>query len=365
MIKDYWIYDWAKLRQDEVIRIPQEYIIHSDFTVRADKNEIIEAFAQINLFFSNMYGDIAEHPEQFGMPLHQKDKYRFFSQQWRDSGQAPYRPAMLLYNLFICGDIFDQAVVVSLTKLKSINKVKQSHCIFSKLTEYGFVFEGLKNNKLFENDIIISYPDNTVLLLLLKALADKAHNTNRLDDFFCCHFRLLQDNMNTANYGQGADDVADRIHTEAEKEFVYKMDEALLDKGMFRKLYGGYEGHGFAYYDSENVMKKKGPYLFRLVSRSPDIVDSIHETEKMLLMVRIRNVSNCLEYLATCPDSVKEVFRYNDPGCANRPCNKGIAYEFEGKNYWRCGCCAPAFRFKPNVEDIPHYIKLVDLGSHK
>jgi len=74
------------------------------------------------------------------MPLHLKDKYRFFSQQWRDSGNAPYRPFMLLYYLFISGEVENQTIKVSSDKFK---------------------------------------------------------------------------NMNTSNYGLGADDVTDRVHTEA------------------------------------------------------------------------------------------------------------------------------------------------------
>jgi len=67
----------------------------------------------------------------------------------------------------------------------------------------------------------------------------------------------------------------------------------------------------------EKVMNSKGPYLFRIVSRSTDIVGSISETEKMLLLLRIRNVGNCIEYLKTCPDSVRDIFRYSDEGWLN------------------------------------------------
>lgn len=361
----YWIYDWAKLRQDEVIKLPDNYKIHEDFLKQMDEEHVKLAFSEIHSIFVNIYGDITKFPEEFCMPLHLKDKYRFFSQQWRDSGNAPYRPFMLIYYLFISGEVENQRIKVSSEKFKDINTVKQIHFLFKKLEDYGFHFEGLKNHKLSKDDFTISYPHNTAILLVLKSLADKAYNTNRLGDFLCCHFRLLQDDMCTANYGLRADNVADRVDTEAEKAFVYKMDETLMSMGMFRKSYVGYEGHGLAYYDSEKVMNSKGPYLFRIVSRSTNIVSSISETEKMLLLLRIRNVGNCIEYLKTCPDSVRDIFRYSDEGCSNRPCNKGVAYEFEGKAYWRCGCYAPAFKLKPKIQHVPHYIKLVELGSKK
>jgi len=32
---------------------------------------------------------------------------------------------------------------------------------------------------------------------------------------------------------------------------------------------------------------------------------------------------------------------------------------------WRCGCCSAPFYFSPIKDDIPHYIKLVELGLKK
>jgi hypothetical protein len=208
-----------------------------------------------------------------------------------------------------------------------------------------------------------------LFLPLLKLLADKAYSADRLNDFLCCHFRLLKDNLNTADYGHSADNVADRVHTAAEKEFVYKMDEALMSLGLFRKLYGGFECHGLAYYHSEKTMNAKGPYTYRLVSRTPDIENNPYETEKLRLMLRIRSVSSCLEYLKGCPDSVNRIFTdWNDAGCGKRisdDCKHGISYEISGTLYWRCGCCHSPFSFKPQIESIPHYLKLVELGEKK
>jgi len=62
MKNDYWIYDWAKFRQSEVVSVPKTYKIHSDFTLHADENEIRDAFAQINTLYSAIYGDIADTP---------------------------------------------------------------------------------------------------------------------------------------------------------------------------------------------------------------------------------------------------------------------------------------------------------------
>ena len=76
----------------------------------------------------------------------------------------------------------------------------------------------------------------------------------------------------------------------------------------------------------------------------------------------------CLDYLKHCPDTVKQIFLRGDSGCKNRlngTCKFGQEYSIDGDTYWRCGCCNAPFYFKPIKEDIPHYIKLVELGLKK
>ena len=379
MNQEYWVSVWAKRRQDEVVRIPESYKIHADFLQHMEKDEVQSAFVELNTLFQTIYGDMALRPDEYGMPLNLKDKHRVFSHEFSDSGQAPYRPFILLYNLSLLGEISDGGIVTSIEKYKAhkpppkyltgvSQNIKNHHFLFEKLMDYGFVFEGLKNNKLSNNDIITTYPDNPNLLHLFKLLADKAHKTDRIQDFLCCHFRLLQNNLETTDYGHGADDVADRI-TYAEKAFVHKFDETLKAMGFVSKPYGGIECHGVAYYHNDKDMNAKKPYTYRLITRGMDFENVNNEAEKMRLQLRLRNISNCREYLHSCSDSVKQIFtEYTDEGCAkrqNQTCKHGISYEIDSKAYWRCACCHAPFNVKPELTNILAYIKLVELGEKK
>jgi len=378
MNHEFWVSVWAKRRYEEVIQIPTEYEIHNDFIKNMDLSEVQSAFLQIRGIFRDVYNDIALYPEEFGMPLNSVEQHRVYSQEWRDSGQAPYRPFILLYNLFACSELSDNGLIVSIEKYKAYKpppkhlsgieqKVKYPNFLFNKLVDYGFVFEGLKNNKPSNNDIIISYPDNPNLLYLFKQLADKARNVNRIENFLCCHFRLLQDNMETADYGYGADNMADRVLTDTEKEIVYALDNALTEKGFIPKLYGDIECHGVAYYHSEKDIAAKRPYTYRITTKSMDFENDEKETEKMRLQLRIRKVEKCLPFIETCSDSIKHIFTdHSDEGCSRRldqTCKHGITYEIEGKNYWRCACCHAPFSIKPKLADIPAYIELINLGE--
>lgn len=374
MKNKYWVCHFAERRQDQLIQAPHDYRIHSDFLFLACDNEIRDAFSQLHELYFLIFEGISESPEEFGMPLYSKEEYRNFSQQCRDSEQATFRPFILLYNLFTCGDINDQSVIVPIGKFKAIKprpthsrtfseKTTNMYCLFEKLADYGFIFEGLKNNKTTDKDIIISYPDNTLLLHLWKMLADKAKNINCIIDFLHCSFRLLQDDMHTKGYSD-FEGFIDTLPVEAEKTFVYKMDEALTSIGLLR----GETGY---YYRTENLIKQKGPYSFRIININkfnPWNTEIKHE--KVEIGLRIRNVYNCMEYLKTCPDSVKRIFtEKNDDGCKKHrddTCIHGVSYEISGRKYWRCACCDPAFCFQqPKIEDISHYIKLVELGEKK
>ncbi|MCE5235128.1 MAG: hypothetical protein LLF87_03640 [Eubacteriales bacterium] len=206
--------------------------------------------------------------------------------------------------------------------------------------------------------ITISYPDNRWVLAVLKQMAEKAERLGRRRDFLTCHYRLFQDGLSEANYGNGADIVADQMHTGRERDFVYALDKALGNLGYLGHERSWNEGVGYAYYSTQREMQAKGAYHFWLLSWK----------STLRLYLRIRNAEKCLEYLQGCPNSVKQIFLSSDEGCANRRnglCKSGVRYRLDGTDYWRCGCCNAPFYFEPQIEDIAHYIKLVELGIKK
>ena len=374
MKHEYWVCHFAERHRDKLIVIPSDYAVHTDFTTFAPESEVRDAFARLRALYCEIFCGIQESPESYGVPLYSKAEHRNFSQQCRDSEQAAYCPFILLYNLFTCGsiDASSQSVIVPVEKYKAVKprpthsrsfseKITNAHCLFKKLAECGFVFGGLKNNKAANEDIVISYPGDAKLLYLWKMLADKAKNTDSLLDFLQCSFRLLQDDVRTKGYDDWTGFI-DTFPLEEEKQFIHEMDKALVSAGL---LPGG---TGY-YYRTESMIKNKGPDSFRLININRwEPWHSEIRPEKLEVGLRIRNVHNCAEYLTACPESVKRIFtEKNDKGCAARAkCKHGVGYELDGQKYWRCACCNPAIRFdRPKTADIPHYIKLVELGEKK
>lgn len=354
----YWIQEWAKIRADEVVRLPEVFKLHECFLIYISKADFRSAFKEIWDMYIRIYSDISKFPEAFEMPLYKPEDFNYFTAQARDSRSAAYRPFHLLYNLLISGAFQNGEFVIDTSGFRAINKVKNIPVLFKRLGDYGFFFDGLKNYKTVNQSISMYYSDNENVMQVLKLMADKANAVNRYNDFLCCHYRLFQDDMSTAGYGQSADIVADKMHTKEEQEFIYAMDSILREMNYSAQPKAWNEGQGFAYYDKESVMKANGPYHYWMLSWKT----------KLRLYLRIRNASKCLEYLKQCPDPVKQIFLKSDRGCekhTNGTCQFGQTYIIDGVTYWRCGCCNAPFYFYPVKKDIPHYIRLMELGFKK
>ena len=366
MENPYHINEWARVRRDELVDIPEEPKIHPHFLHTMDRPEFEAAFRTIWDLFYRIYDDISKMPEAFHMPLFLQSEFQAGSKQARQSRKAPWRPVDLLYYMALCSNVHHSFMHVNVHKFKENNTVKQIHTLLEPLTDYGFAFIGLAHFKIPGklDSFIVEYPDDPNVLTVLHLVAVKAANVGRnneinryTDDFASWNYRILEDDMHTIRYGDGVEYVADKVHTPQEREFVYEFDKTIREKGWFCCRDSWNEGPGLCYYDKESTMRKKGPYVFKIMSWK----------SKLKLYLRIRNVDNCLEFLKECPDSVREMFLYNDTGCSNqhgKVC-KGISYVLDGKEYWHCGCCSPAFQTAPLAKDIPYYWKLVELGRNK
>lgn len=387
----YWISHWAAIRQLELIRFPQEFTVHPDFLKSMEIKELQTAFRDIWNMFSSIYEDIKNSPEDYNLPLYEIEKYRFYDSHERRAREEVYIPLQFLFHLIAAGKLNESILEVQRQDLPALNTGKRYKVIFMKLKEFGFVID----NKPMQTDeqITISYPDNINCLIVLKMIADKVVSAGKtasadkaaltdkavsadkaasenivasaaktemavgkrrmpyIYDFLQCNYRLLEEAEDTISFGRGIETVADTFHSEKERQFAVEFHKTLMQSGYEENLCGGWEGPAMDY------TKKNGISLFRISS---------HET-RLILYLRIRNAKPCITYLEQCPEKVRDIFRRSDKGCSNRSngtCNKAVMYEFEGEQYWRCGCCNPAFYFeKPDVSDIPHYLKLVELGE--
>lgn len=381
-MKNYYVSEWALRRQAEIMDMPEEFEIHADYLKVLPRGNIIAAFATIRGMIHDVFQDIADEPERFKMPLVEiradnLTKYGFPPPEAQTSKRAPYMFLDALNNLLICGTVINGELSIERDKLAEANRqyktgaykayapksyaIKNVDRLYSQLDRYGLYLEGLKNFKLpgGTERITLRYPDNPDVLTVLKWMADKAHDHDRRQEFMICNYRLLQDKMDSFNYEGGADYIADKTHTRQEKDFAYRFDSALREKGLLsdvdnRAEMPGEDSYAVYYYVREKDFGNRSRASYKLTAKQT----------KLQLGLRIKCIQNCTGYIETCSDEIKSLFIPGDKGCPNRPhCTHGQGYTISGTEYWHCGCCGNLLTFTPRAEDIGAYIKLVEMGN--
>lgn len=368
---------WALIRRNELVDIPDRLTIHPDFLRTLSHAQFEYAFREIGKMFRQLYSEMAESPEKFGLPLYKADEYDYFSSQAREARSAPWNLFCFMLCLFSCGKFEGSesipkgaqhaagGVIADTTEVRRIGKAKKTGLLLKALCEHGFVFSGIKKYSLSSGSHIeIEYPDNPDVIEVLSLLAGKVYKTQLRDvknpyscmmmfsnAFIGWNYRVLAEDMNTCSLAQGCDYVADKMHNEADREVIFLIDEILVRQGYKMKRGDPNEGPSVRYFRGSSRT-----YEYALTSDRGDLY----------LELRIRNAENCLEYLSECPDDILSMFRHSDGGCRNRSggvCVSGVSYRLDDEEKWHCGCCGAPFKLHPRKEDIPHYLKLIELGA--
>lgn len=367
MRENYLVSEWALIRRNELVDIPNQLVIHPDFLQTLSHEEFESAFKEVGEMFYKIYSDIAESPQRFGLPLYKADEFGYFSNQAREARSAPRNIFYFMLWLFACGDFQGNVFITDTVQVRKINKVKKTNLLLEALCDYGFVFDGIKKYSLSSGEYLeIDYPDNRNVIKVLSAVAKKVCNTQLKDvkkidsgsmifsnAFIGWNYKVLTEDLRTCSLAEGCDYVADKMHDGADREVIFILDKILTEQGHTRKKGDSNEGPMIRYYG-----KSQTTYDYALNS----------DKGELYLELRIRNAEKCLAYLNECPERIVEIFRHSDSGCRNRingTCRFGVKYEFENEEKWHCGCCGAPFKIHPIKEDIPHYLKLLELGCKK
>ena len=249
-------------------------------------------------------------------------------------------------------------------EIRRVNQAKKTNLLLKALCEYGFTFSGIKKYSLSSGSYLeIDYPDNRNILQVLSLVARKVWETQLREvknpyspdvafgnAFISWNYKILAEDLHTCSLGEDWGFVGDKMHREADREAVLAMDRTLTEQGYIRKKAAPNEGPSLRYY-----LGSSKTYSYALTS----------DKGQLYLELRIRNAGNCLPYLQECPERIAEMFRHSDMGCENRrngSCKCGVKYTFEEEEKWHCGCCGAPFKIYPVAQDIPHYLKLMELG---
>ena len=358
----YWVERWSELRMKEMIHYPGDFVIHNDYLKMLPEEDIRNGFGELFDVLYQIYKDASLDAEEMLLPTHDRNEYRYLSKEERLSRGASYKYAKLLYALGNVGELAqNNKLRINPVKFKMLCKelgIAGINGCLEILTNYGFVFDGLANGKIKDGaELILQYPDNANVIIVLNMMAVKARNTDKLKDFCRLNYRLLADDWNTADFGNGVEVVADLL-SEQEREVTYLLHDELMKRNYCFNFQEWNEGPQIRYYARETDCKRNTNASFWLVSM---------ETS-MRLYFRLKQMGEALALIENAPESVMQNFLISDNGCENRyagRCVSGVSYELCGRTIWRCGCCNPNFQVVPSKDDYIFYIDLVDLIGRK
>ena len=360
------IVKWSLLRRNELVDVPEKFIIHPDFYPSMTEEEARSAFKEIHDLFYELYTKMADDPEYFSFPVYHIGDYDYFSKEEQDVRKKPFDIFILLLALFANGKLANNMVTISVIELQKSCKVKNIPVYLKILTDYGFIFQGLQKGKLpkTEDTITVEYPDNNAVLMLLYLVANKVTNVQLSEEknpaatdaiyrnaFISWNYRIVAEDLQTMTKSEECNYVVDKLHTADERETLTLLHREIMKAGYQCKLAGRNEGPCIRYY-----MGSSGTYTF-----------AANEVEgKLQLELRMKKMDKCLAILPECGEHIREMFLKSDPGCQNRQngtCHSSIRFELDGEERWHCGCCGSPFQIYPVKEEIPTYLKLVQLGK--
>lgn len=359
----YWIERWSELRKKELIPYPDIFTIHDVYKTICTQEELKSGLKELHEIFHALYDDILNSPSDMLLPIYDMNEYGYFSREARTSRDESYKYAKIFYVLGYSGELKRNGeLFIQADKFKEqckIMKITNAGAFLNKLGNYGIIIDGLVGEKIKGNSVItVSYPDNKNVMAILYDLAVKSNNTGRFKDFCRLNYKLLENDWDTADHGNGVDAVCDLFHSQRDRITAQSIHEELIRRNYCYNFQDWNEGPQIRYYKKESDRDRNTNADFWLTSMDTEFI----------FYFRIKKMDKVIEYINNCPQSVIDNFSASDKGCENRisgKCTSGISYRLGGRTIWRCGCCNPNFQVTPTPDDYLYYINAVETAGNK
>lgn len=205
----------------------------------------------------------------------------------------------------------------------------------------------------------IAYPDNPNVMIAFKAFSmtvspefhDNRHSICK--DFYMFHHRLFSTHTGqppgsdlsdffqvvsaSKNQLPGAQDIN-------QPSFLEPFHQQMAEKGYTTRFNNSYDWKVDFY--------KGGKYSYHYC---------LLQEDDFSLRLKLSLINQYINYLDSCPDRMQQVFIHHPPcqHCRER-CALRVEYEYRGVHHEACVCSIFSF-FNPQTEDIPHYMRLVEL----
>lgn len=310
-------------------------------------------FAALHALMENLYGDIGEKPESFGLLLKDDNGKYENNPDFRNSELSFLKMPNLLFALGAVGVLQpDRTLLVAGKHLLAAAKalkipVTGLTILLEKLQGYGFEIKGL-GKTVKPGDTIALAHTASLLTVPLKAMAEAVLETNdgKINKpkylFYLMHQGLLE-NEKVKVPKLPVESVfravspADRANAVALHESVAGIAKAAVKAG----------GSGGGICTNLWTATYTG-------TKSKKVLMSLHvDGDNFFVKLNLYHIGSYMPVVAQLPGKMQQSIGQNglDCGRCNTRCVGGIAFEMEGKAYNKCRCSA--FIFKDlTAEDV-------------
>ena len=171
-------------------QIPTDFCVSEKYLCGLDNDTFIKTFVEFRSLLTNAYEDMLAHPEQCGLLLVAMNVSEYKNSRPRDSRASAKRLIAFLHLLGRTGELHGDILHITQAAFSEMMKVKYMSLPWNKnvpmlamkLTEFGFVFGGLKGKTFDKNadEYTLSFPGNPAMIRVLKGYAMSIPVTDHL-----------------------------------------------------------------------------------------------------------------------------------------------------------------------------------------
>jgi len=342
--------------------IPEYFKVDPQYLFGINENEFIDGFRCLWNTVRDMYKDIVESPEVWGLPCVEdfnpsSGKYKF-DQKRAESGNSSRRLMEFLKMICQIGDLQGNKLIIPfavyeehLKKIKPKVTNAASCMLITRLVNFGFGFMGFdgksfdKNSDSFE----VSYEDNKNLI---PALYGYSMNIPvRWEKLSVCHYDSVAV-IDTIPQPVCAF-VFSQYFTGNQKKFFIKFNERLLEEGFVCIDSGGYP-FVVEYYTSRQIpLNKDKPFIVRCLS----------DNNQLTIIMKMTDIANYSEYVNTLPSRIKSCYKVSHCRYCVKNCEAHYKWTIDGETFKDCQWGDGAHVTDFTLDDVKTYISIIKMEA--
>ena len=326
-----------------------------------------KALCDLRKIFTDYYKQSENDPASLNLPLFEVEKYRGCSAESRAGISALLNFPIAMFAVGMCAVDSDNVLTVDIQALRKKFAVLKGKCLpeqLALLTDYGFVVDGFARKLPRSGELVIHFPDNPDLLIVLTALGDKIRKY--IPYFFsqpagCYCFRLFEQfvYLTPAVFADSTEKLPpktlEHMASIVENNILLYMVDEFNKRGLTFQVDAEFLKNRF--------LNQKGKDTLNFIEYGDYKSMYPITNENLALRLKLNNPDAYMEKIEALPPHLFSAFTDGQCDNCSEKCNRKIKYKLNGEDKCVCGCHAFTFN-PPSADDVDLLMELYDLEQN-